>query len=199
MQTIRVILVQLGVAIIAATVHLPLARAAEEAVPADKTNVRQQLREEWQHLTPEQRAAKIQELRAKRGLPTPDAAEIQKRREFLKSLPPEDRERLREELRSLTPEERRAKLKELAAKRAHQSRFTEQERVARREVLRARLKKDLATLRQKKADGPLTEDEQTRLSRLEVLEQRFAHASDGANKGSEQKQTAPTAPGKVAP
>jgi hypothetical protein len=180
-------LIHLVVAVVWATNTTSLSRAADEAVPADKKNVREQLREEWQHLTPDQRAAKIQELRSKRGLPTPDAAEIQKRREFLKSLPAEDRERLREELKSLTPEERRAKLKELAAKRATQSRFTEQERVARREVLRARLKKDLVTLRQKKVDGQITEDERTRLSRLEVLEQRFAHAPDGADKGAGQK------------
>jgi hypothetical protein len=180
-------LIQLGVVVGATTVSISFSRAAEEAVPADKTNLREQLREEWQHLTPDQRAAKIQELRAKRGLPTPNAAEIQKRREFLKSLPAEDRERLREELKSLTPEERRAKLKELSAKRSNQSRFTEQERAARRELLRARLERDLATLRQKKADGQISADEQTRLGRLEVLEQRFAHAPDGRGQAAEQK------------
>lgn len=134
---------------IAATVLVSATVRAEDGTTNAVAPTREQMREQWQKLTPEEREAKIKEMREKRGLP-PVNAEMQKRRE---------------EWQKLTPEERRVKMQELRNQRTNapaQNQVREERRVA--------FQKQLAELRAKKADGSITPPETARLEQLERAE-----------------------------
>jgi hypothetical protein len=139
---------------------------------------------------PEQRRARIQELREK----NPEA--FDKMREELKNLTPEERqkrlrefrekhpamagplrdelEKQREELKKLPPEERQAKIREKMAERAQL--MTPEQRKAKRYEIRQRFENQLNQLREKKTNGTLTPLESKRLQRLETVEDRFKQA-----------------------
>jgi translation initiation factor 3 subunit A len=130
-------------------------RGADDTPPA-KTPNREELREQLKNLSPEEREAKIKELREKRR------AEMEKTREELKKLP---------------PEERAAKIKELREKRAAErpelKNLTPEEREAKRKEMKARMEQRLADLRKKKVDGTITPQEEKRLERMEEMGKRL--------------------------
>jgi hypothetical protein len=151
-------------------------RAAEETNPPPQA-------------TPEQRRARLQELREK----NPEA--FDKMREELKNLTPEERqkrlrefrekhgtplrdelEKQREELKKLPPEERQAKIREKMAERVQA--MTPEQRQAKRHEIRQRFEGQLGQLRQKKTNGTITPLESRRLQRLETVEERFKQAQD---------------------
>ena len=85
----------------------------------------------------------------------------------------EDSQKRREEWEKLSPDERRAAFREWRQKREMEGKFNSQEREARRKVMRERLARQLAELRQKKTDGVLTDEDRNRLERLEEIAGRF--------------------------
>jgi hypothetical protein len=89
---------------------VPQLAKADDAKPATRPN-REELREKFQNLSPEEREAKMKELREK----NPDAAgNFEKRRaDMAKELGLKP-----EELKNLSEEERRAKIKEAVEKKA---------------------------------------------------------------------------------
>ena len=120
---------------------------------------REQLRDQLKNLSPEEREAKLKELREKYSKGNPDRALLEKKRDELKGLSPEEREaKIREwrlrgntnlpALRRPTPEEIQAKRKEL----------------------KARLVQQIDALRNQKS---LTADEQKRLERMQDLAKRL--------------------------
>lgn len=135
--------------------------------PKPLTN-REGLRQELKNLSPAERQARLKDLREQLGKTNPQRELWEKRREELKTLPLGQREsKVREwrqqagtnAVRSMTPEEREARIK----------------------GIRARLEEQLKTLRERKAEGKLTEEESKRLERMESIATRFA------------KETRPTA------
>jgi cell division protein FtsN len=105
-------------------------------------------REQLKSLSPEERGAKLKELR-----------ETQKIR-------PQAPPNIREELSKLPPEEREARLKELRAKKPA---GTEQDR----QLLKLRIEQRLADLRKKKEDGTITDQELRQLERGEQMLRSF--------------------------
>jgi len=116
---------------------MPQLTRGEDAKPAGRPN-REELREKLKNMTPEERAAKIKELRGANPKGGPSAAnrgEDMKR--MLKDLGLDQAE-----LQKLSPEERRAKIKEAADKK-------------------------VAELEKKKGAGTLTDAEKETLQRME--------------------------------
>lgn len=146
--------------ILAACTVLPAAEPPE-------TN-RAELREQLKRLPPEERQAKIQELREKYKVTGPLREEAEKRREEWKNLP---------------PEERLEKMREWRAKRSGDAQdprsFTPEEREARRKEIRSRLETQLGELRKKKAAGPLTPEEERRLQHMEQVAKHFERGFAG--------------------
>lgn len=118
------------------------------------------LREELRNLPPEERQKRMRELREMNA--TPLRGELEKRREELKDLPPAERQARMKAFREEVIERRKA--------------MTEDERRAKRGEIKLRFDRQLAELRGKKTNGPLTALEARRLQRLETLEQRFKEA-----------------------
>lgn len=117
--------------------------------------------------------------------------------EILQKLPPEQRpakmreliEKRRQEMAKLTPEQRRAKIEEWRQQRAKaapsESQFAERRS--------AQVKERIEALRAKKAEGKLTEEEETRLANLEradkVLQERAAAAKAAAKAPTKPAET----------
>lgn len=139
-------------------------RAADEAAPPQRPN-REELREQLKNLSNEEREARLKELREKFG--PLNREEIEKRREELKGLSPEEREKKIQEFRQ----------KNGGPNRPGVNILTPEQREARRKELRARFDQQLAELRQKQTDGKITDEEKTRLQRLEELSKRFESAA----------------------
>jgi len=136
------------------------ARAAEEPVRPGKKPIPDELRDQRQNLSPEERQARLREFREQHP-DGPMRKEMEKRRE---------------ELNNLSSEERQAKLKEWRENRGDRplrQGFSPQEREAKRKELRQRFEKHHAELLKKKADGTLTPQEEKRLQRMEELAKRF--------------------------
>lgn len=147
----------------ALTMALSLAasvRAADDPVRPGRPAIPENLREQWQKLSPEERQARIREFREQH----PDG------------LLPKEMEKRREELKGLSPEERQAKLKEWRENRGDRPLLRDlspQEREAKRKELQQRFEKHHAELLKKKADGSVTPQEERRLQRMEELAKRF--------------------------
>ena len=138
------------------------ARAAE-GVPAPSQKVhREEVKDEFKKLSPEERQAKIKELREKNG--GPNRVEIEKRRE---------------EFQKLSPAEKEARLKE-RKERAEKLGLTPEERQARRKAMQDRMQHQLTELRKKKTDGTISTAETQRLERLEQVSKRFAEGPPAA-------------------
>jgi hypothetical protein len=182
--------------IIAAAVLLfctPGGRAAEPVstnTPAAPKISREQLREEIKNLTPEERAARLKQWREQNA--TGLVEESIRRRELLKGL---------------TPAEREAKLKEwrergatnTASLRTPPPKLTPEQREAKRMEIRQRVESEYAKLRQKEADGSISDEERIRLRRVEAIRKRLpsdATAAPAKPDGAEMKSVgSPTAPG----
>lgn len=99
-------------------------------------------------------------MRERLGLPTRE--EIEKRREELKNLSPEERQKRIEELR-----------KGIQGKRQELKALTPEGREAKRKEIRGRLERRLEELRKRKTAGSLTAEEERRLQHFETLKKRF--------------------------
>jgi len=133
------------------------------ADPAVSTNqpTREQLREQVRQLTPEERQAKIREIREKLGPGSPWRAETERRRE---------------EWKDLSPEQRRAKMLEWRNRRPgeQQPTVTTENRDVYRQQIRDRLLRQIQDLNAKKAKDGLNAEEQKRLDNLEQVAKHFA-------------------------
>ena len=167
------------------------ARAQEEPKPPQPPVNREHLREQLKNLTPEQRQAKLREMR-ERQLGT-NRVEIEKRREAF--------QKLQEELKGLPPEERQARMREWREKQGlggpgFRTIDTDQAK-AKREELKKRIGQQLSELRKKKADGTITEQESKRLERMELMAKRLEErAAPGGAPGGLPPPAAPPKPGK---
>ncbi|MCK7498982.1 MAG: hypothetical protein MZW92_57040 [Comamonadaceae bacterium] len=105
--------------LLAATAALPLAAGAQGAQGIDPER-REALREKWQSMTPEQRAAAREKIRERRESKTPEQREAAKDRAGMRrdDLTPEQRAKLRERVEDMTPEQREALRKRVAEHRA---------------------------------------------------------------------------------
>jgi hypothetical protein len=144
---------------------------------AQSTTNRPQPRQAIEGLPSEERSPRAKESREKQGRGGSSREESQKRRE---------------EWEKLSPEERRAAFREWRQKREVEGKLSSQERETRRKMMRERLAKQLAELRQKKVDSALTEEERNRLERLEEIARRFER--EGTNGWSSLKKPGETSP-----
>ena len=143
-------------------------RAKAREVRERKLEESEKLRQELKGLSPEQRQARLRELREKKRQP----------------ISREELEKRRKELRKLPPAERAAKLKELREKIGEHPKFkamTPEQRKAKREELKRRFEKQLNELREKKSTDSLTPQETKRLQRMESMAQRFKQARETNN------------------
>jgi DNA repair ATPase RecN len=114
-------------------------------------------------LTPEERQKRLHEFREKHpAMAGPVRDELEKHREELKKLP---------------PEERQAKIKELREKIAERAQgMTPEQRKNKRHEIRQRFETQLNQLREKKTNGTISPLESRRLQRLETVQERFKEA-----------------------
>lgn len=147
-------------------------RGSADEKAADDSN-REELRQPWKTLTPEERRAKIRELRQTNTT----GRDGKRRATFARLTPAERAARLKElgidveQLKKLPPAERQKELRQLAVKR-------------------------LAELRKKKTDGTLTVEEEKQLVRGEAIGKRFgrpdATGGEGGKSGPASGDSAPT-------
>lgn len=179
----------LAVSLAVLGVFVVRARAQEEPKPPQPPIRREQLREQLRDLTPEQRQAKLREMRA-RQLGT-NRVEMEQRREAF--------QKLQEELKNLPPEERQARIREWREKQGlggpgFRTIDTEQAR-AKREELKKRIEQQLSELRKKKADGTITELESKRLERMENMAKRLEERATPGGRPANLPPPAPRKPG----
>lgn len=175
--------------------------AAKEAKP-EALPSREQIRKELEALPPEQREARMKEIRERMK----NSPEMQKLREEIMALPPEQREakikeirekygkegapapeagKLREELKDLTPEQREAKMKEmkeraakapgagdLEKKREEFKNLPPEQREAKMKEFREQFIARRTELEKKKTAGTLTPEEEKALERMNELAKR---------------------------
>ena len=173
-------------------------RAADDPTPPPGRLSREELKEKFKGLTPEERQAKMKELREKTGPGGLMSEEMQKRRaEF---------EKLRESFKDLPPAERETMLREWREKNlkapAGPAAMTPEERETRRKEFSKRIEEQIAALKKKKSDGTITENETTRLQNMEKMARRLESRGDSGGPGlpprrpTGEKPEAPgTAPG----
>jgi len=144
-------------------------RAADEPVPPPGRPTREEIRERFKNLTPEERTARLEAWRDKGGPGAPLADAVLKRRAEL--------QKLREEIKDLPPEQRQARIREWRGTnsfgRPALATMSPEEREALRKRFEKRVEDHIATLNKKKADGSLTEEETRRLRNMERLLQRL--------------------------
>jgi Skp family chaperone for outer membrane proteins len=158
--------IKLSIAAVAALAFCTAILNAPAADESTGTNARPRT------ISPEDRKARLEDLREQ----NPEAfrkvrAELERRREELKKLPPAEREAKIKEIRERLVERRKA--------------MTVEERKAKRQEIKGRLEKQLGVLREKKANGTLTAQEARRLERLETVGQRFKQAESTPPEGSD--------------
>ena len=153
---------------------------------------RDALREQLKNLTPEQRQARIRELR-ERQMGT-NRVDIEKRRQEF--------QKLQEELKGLPPEERQKRMREWRQKQglarpAFRTIDPDQAK-AKRQELKGRVEQQLAELRKKKTDGTITEQESKRLERMEIMSKRLEQEPAGPDPGALPPPAVPPNPAKPA-
>jgi len=151
-------------------------RAADEPAPPPGRPTREELRERFKNLTPEERTARLKALREKGGPGAPAADAILKRRAEV--------EKLREEIKDLPREQQQARIRQWRETnglgRPALAAMSAEEREARRKVFQARIEAHLTTLNKKKADGSITEEETRRLQNMERMLKRLETAPSAA-------------------
>jgi hypothetical protein len=157
--------------------------------PAAPKISREQLREQIKNLPPEERAARLKQWREQNA--AGQAEEALRRRELLRSLPPAERE---------------AKLREWRERgatnavnfRSALAKLTPEQREAKRKEIRQRVESEYDKLRNKEADGTISDEERIRLRRVEAIRQRLeagAGAPAAAEGGKKKAGETPAAPG----
>lgn len=156
------------------------ARSAERQPkrPVVKPGPDERWLEQWGRLSPEQRQAKLKELRQKYGFGLAPHD----------SVPP-----WRQHWETLSPEQRRARLAQWRQQRTASVQFSPKERELRRQQLRQRLDQAIAALRLKASNNLITVEERNRLDRLETLARRFKTAAPAANQPAEPARVGPSA------
>jgi hypothetical protein len=152
-------------------------RAADEPAPPPGRPTREEIRERFKNLTPEERTARLEALREKGGLGAPAADALLKRRAEV--------QKLREETKDLPPEQRQARIREWretnAFGRPALAKMSSEERDALRKRFQTRIEQQMATLNKKKADGNITEEETRRLQNMERMLKRLEAAPSAPN------------------
>jgi succinate dehydrogenase/fumarate reductase flavoprotein subunit len=156
--------IKLSIAAVGALLFFGAVLAAPAADESPKTNARPP------GVSPDERKARLEDLRER----NPEAfrrlrAELERRREELKNLPPAEREAKIKEIRERFAERRKA--------------MSIEERKAMRQEIKGRLEKQLTALREKKTNSTLTAQEARRLERLETIGQRFKQAESTPQEG----------------
>jgi hypothetical protein len=156
----------------------PVVGADDEPKPPPPPPInRDQLREQIKNLSPEQRQAKIRELRARQT--GTNRVDIEKRREQF--------QKLQEELKGVPPEERQARIQEWREKNGLGRpgfRALDSNQVnAKRGEMKARIDQQLTELRKKKTDGTITEQETKRLQRMELMSKRLGQGEPAGAAG----------------
>lgn len=138
--------------------------AAEEPDPAPPTNRPnpEALRNRFRKLTPEEREARLREMRARLGAGT-NRNEIERRREEWRKLPPEEREARIREFRE----------RNLAGGSPLFNRLTPAERETKRKEIKARVDAQIKELEGRRATAPLSPLEQRRLERFQQMSRRL--------------------------
>jgi len=156
--------IKLSITAIGTLVFCAAILAAPAADESPKTNARPQ------GVSPDERKARLDDLRER----NPEAfrrlrAELERRREELKKLPPAEREAKIKEIRERFVERRKA--------------MSVEERKAKRQEIKGRLETQLSALREKKTNGTITAQEARRLERLATIGQRFKQADSTPPEG----------------
>ena len=158
-------------------------RGADDPAPPDPAPPpgfpsREELREKLKGLTPAERQSKIKELREKAGATGVPGELVQQRRAEL--------EKFRESIKDLPPAGRQAKMLEWRQQHLGALGGPGAMPPAERETLRKqfgkRIEKQIEVLKEKKANGSITEMETRRLRRMEEMASRLE--SPGAPGGS---------------
>lgn len=156
------------------------AQTVEPADPAPPPGrpTREELREQLKNLSPEERQAKLREMRERAGGPT--GPQLEKRRaEF---------EKMRQELQGLPPAERAARLQQWRQTNGFGTnsilgpippRLNPADSEAKRGEFRERIQSELKQLKAKEAAGTLTPEETRRLQRMIEWSERLKAAPDG--------------------
>lgn len=170
---------------------------------------REEIRKELEALPPEQREARLKEIRERMQR----SPEMQKLREEIMALPPEQREarmkeirekygkgggapeagKLREEMKELTPEQREARMKEMrerggkgegseefAKRREEFKNLSPEEREAKMKEMREQFAGKRKELEKKRADGTISPEEDRMLERIEAMGKRGEQGKEGA-------------------
>ncbi|MFM1769902.1 MAG: hypothetical protein RJA22_2431 [Verrucomicrobiota bacterium] len=170
-----------------APVFAPSLGAAETPDPAPPAGwpTREQLREQLKDLTPEQRQAKLKEMRERLGPPGGLSGPLfeKRRAEF---------EKFRQELQSLPPAERAARLQAWRQTNGLGTNsllgpippgLNPADSEAKRGQFRERIQAELEQLKAKKAGGTLTPEETRRLERMTVWAEQLKSSPDGRPPG----------------
>lgn len=160
-------------------------RAADEPVPPPDPApppgrlTREEIRERFKNLTPEERTARLEALRDKGGPGAPLADAVLKRRGEL--------QKLRDEIKDLPAGQQQARIREWRATNSFSrplATMSPEEREAVRKRFEKRIEEHIATLNKKKADGSLTEEESRRLRNMERLHQRLQSGPNRVEAGT---------------
>jgi len=145
-----------------------------------KPGIEERWLDRWRSLPPEERQAKLKELRQKYGFGPPPPESVPKWHETWEAADraaigrsPESVPKWHETWEKLSPEQRRARLAEWQQQRAAAPLLTPKERQLHRQRLNERLNQAIATLRHKASNNLITIEEKNRLDRLEELARRF--------------------------
>jgi hypothetical protein len=148
--------------------------ADDEPKPPQPRPSREELREKFKNLTPEERQAKLRESRERQA--GTNRVDLEKRRQEF--------QKFQDEVKNLPPAERQAKIKEWRQKQGlAQPDFrtlNPGQAKAKRGELKKRVEQQLGELRKKKSDGTITEQESKRLERMELMTKRLDEGEGSA-------------------
>lgn len=186
MKTLRALTAALSLTLPLITSLPPAARAAETAVPTGATKATpapapavtatdedpappanrpkpEDLRGRFRNLSPEEREARLKELRSRFNPGATNRTEVERRREEWRKLPPAEREARIKELRE----------RNLSRTSPLFNRLTPAEREAKRGEIKERVDTQIKELEARKATAPLTALEQRRLDRFREMARRL--------------------------
>lgn len=165
----------------------PREETSKEAKPEGLPS-REEIRKELEALPPEQRQARLAEIREKMK----NSPEMQKLREELKNMPPEQREAKMKELREkygqpgAGPEAGKMREKygkgegagELEKRREEFKNLTPEQRETKMKEMREKFAERRTDLEKKKANGTITPEESKQLERIEAMAKRGEKARE---------------------
>ena len=147
---------------VTAPVLTTLAAEEDPAPPTNRPNP-EALRGRFRNLSPEDREARLRELRMRLGAAGTNRSEIEKRREEWRKLPPAEREARVREFRE----------RNLGNRSPHFNRLTPAERETKRTEIKGRIDAQIKELETRKSTAPLSPLEQRRLERFQQMSRRL--------------------------